>query len=104
MPASARGIAVQYLLIQIDFWVGKDLTYFCPSPASFVAKIITMQIRFFAPNNPSPIETIQADVIPPVGSLIRFPNGVTAVATQVRLDLPTSGLTLQVIDVMVQQQ
>ena len=29
-----------------------------------------MQIRFFAPNNLNPVEIIQADVIPPVGSLI----------------------------------
>jgi hypothetical protein len=63
-----------------------------------------MQIRFFAPNNPNPVEIIQADVVPPVGSLIRFPNGVTFVASQIRLDLPTPGLTLQMIDVMVQQQ
>jgi hypothetical protein len=64
----------------------------------------TMQIRFFAPNNAAPLEIIQADVIPPVGSLIRFPNGVTLVASQIRLDLPTPGLTLQIVDVMVQQQ
>jgi hypothetical protein len=63
-----------------------------------------MQIRFFAPNNPNPVEIIQADVVPPVGSLIRFPNGATFVASQIRLDLPTPGLTLQAIDVMVQQQ
>ena len=63
-----------------------------------------MQIRFFAPNNSNPIEIIQAEAIPPVGSLIRFPNGVTWVATQIRLDLPMPGLTLQVVDVMVQQQ
>lgn len=63
-----------------------------------------MQIRFFAPNNPNPVEIIQADVVPPVGSLIRFPSGVTFVASQIRLDLPTSGLSLQMIDVMVQQQ
>ena len=61
-----------------------------------------MQIRFFIPNNPNPVETIQADVIPPVGSLIRFPNGALWVASQVRLDLPTQGLSLQVVDVMVQ--
>jgi hypothetical protein len=64
----------------------------------------TMQIRFFAPNNNNPVEIIQADMIPPVGSLIRFPNGVTWIATQIRLDLPTQGLALQVVDVMVQPQ
>jgi hypothetical protein len=63
-----------------------------------------MQIRFFVPNNPNPVETIQADVIPPVGSLIRFPNGSTLVATQIRLDLPAQGLALQAVDVMVQPQ
>jgi hypothetical protein len=63
-----------------------------------------MQIRFFAPNNPNPVDTIQADVIPPVGSLIMFPNRVIWVATQIRLDLPTPGLTLQQVDVMVQPQ
>ena len=63
-----------------------------------------MQIRFFVPNSPNPVETIQADVIPPVGTLIRFPNGPIWVATQVRLDLPAPGLALQVVDVMVQQQ
>jgi len=63
-----------------------------------------MQIRFFVANNPNPAETIQASVIPPVGSLIRFPNGVIMVATQVRLDLPAPGLTLEVVDVLVQQQ
>lgn len=48
-----------------------------------------MQIRFFVPTNlQSPIETIQADVIPPIGSLIRFPNGSRAVATRVQLELP----------------
>jgi len=73
-------------------------------PLLFSPKISTMQIRFFAPNNPNPVEVIQADVIPPVGSLIRFPNGVIVVATQIRLDLPPPGQTLQMIDVMVQQQ
>jgi hypothetical protein len=63
-----------------------------------------MQIRFFVANNPSPVETIQASVIPPVGSLIRFPNGAILVATQVRFDLPAPGLTLEVVDVMVQEQ
>ena len=61
-----------------------------------------MQIRFFVPNNPNPVETIQADVIPPVGSLIRFPNGATWVTSQIRLDLPAPGLALQVVDVVVQ--
>ena len=61
-----------------------------------------MQIRFFVPNNPNPIEVIQANVIPPVGCLIRFPNGVTATVTQIRLDLPSPGVTLQMVDVMVQ--
>jgi hypothetical protein len=60
-----------------------------------------MQIRFFAPNNNNPI-TIQADVIPPVGSQIRFPNGAIWVASQIRLELPQPGLALQVIDVLVQ--
>jgi hypothetical protein len=63
-----------------------------------------MQIRFFVPGNPTPVETVQADVIPPLGSLIRFPNGVTWVVSQIRLDLPAQGLTLQTIDVMVQSQ
>jgi len=63
-----------------------------------------MQIRFFAPNNPNPVEIIQADVIPPVGSFIRFPNGVIWIASQVRLDLPPQGQVLQVVDVMVQPQ
>jgi hypothetical protein len=63
-----------------------------------------MQIRFFVASNPNPVETIQADVIPPVGSLIRFPNGARWVATQIQLDLPPQGQTLQVIDVLVQQQ
>jgi hypothetical protein len=63
-----------------------------------------MQIRFFVPNNPNPVETIQADVIPPVGSLIRFPTGATWVTTQIRLDLPPQGQVLQAIDVMVQPQ
>jgi hypothetical protein len=67
-------------------------------------KFSVMQIRFFIPNNPNPVETIQADVIPPVGSLIRFPNGVTWVASQIRLDLPTQGPALEVVDVMVQPQ
>ena len=70
----------------------------------FCDKLSSMQIRFFAPNNPNPVETIQADVIPPLGSLIRFPNGVIWVASQVRLDLPAQGLSLQVVDVMVQPQ
>jgi hypothetical protein len=63
-----------------------------------------MQIRFFVPNNPNPIDIIQADVIPPVGCLIGFPNGATAVVTQIRLDLPAPGLPLQVVDVMIQHQ
>jgi hypothetical protein len=63
-----------------------------------------LHIRFFVPNNPNAVETIQADVIPPVGSQIRFPNGAILVATQIRLELPAPGLTLQVVDVMVQQQ
>jgi hypothetical protein len=63
-----------------------------------------MQIRFFVPNNPNLVETIQADVIPPVGSFIRFPNGATWVASQIRLDLPTQGLALQMVDVIVQPQ
>lgn len=63
-----------------------------------------MQIRFFAPNDPNPIDIIQANVIPPIGCLIRFPTGVTGVVTQIRLDLPTPGLTLQMVDVMVQPQ
>jgi hypothetical protein len=67
-------------------------------------KLSIIQIRFFIPNNPNPVETIQADVIPPLGSLIRFPNGVTWVASQIRLDLPAQGLALQVVDVMVQSQ
>jgi hypothetical protein len=75
-----------------------------PVGTGFCGKRTIMQIRFFAPNNPNPVETIQADVIPPVGSLIRFPNGVIWVATQVRLDLPGQGLALQVVDVMVQPQ
>ena len=33
-----------------------------------------MQITFFVANNPNPVESIQAHVIPPVGSIIRFPN------------------------------
>jgi hypothetical protein len=63
-----------------------------------------MQIRFFVSGNPNPIDIIQADVIPPVGCFIAFPNGATAVATQIRLDLPAPGLTLQVVDVIVQHQ
>ncbi len=64
-----------------------------------------MQIRFFVANNlQSPIETMQAGVIPPIGSLIRFPNGAMAVATQMQLELPPQGQTLQAVDVVVQHQ
>jgi hypothetical protein len=63
-----------------------------------------MQIRFFVQADPNPEYFIQADVIPPVGSFIKFPSGKILVATEIRLDLPASGQTLQVVDVVVQQQ
>jgi hypothetical protein len=74
-------------------------------PTGFRAKISAMQIRFFvAPNTTTPYETIQADVIPPVGSSIKFPNRLMGVVSQIELDLPTPGLTLEVVDVVVQIQ